>query len=53
MSELKEYKSFEDWFSERELFGLRSGRFFEDFSTTVVSWLKAAYEAGQKSATPS
>lgn len=47
--------SFEEWFNEIEVFGLRAERFYLDLETykednvqakDVVIWLLAAYQAG-------
>lgn len=48
---------FEDWFNEVENFGLRSERFFDDLSFSMVpaerdrvmvQWLRAAFAAGRR-----
>jgi len=48
--------TFEEWFNEIELYSLRGERFYNDLdhhnpnsqkaNERMVSWLKAAYEAG-------
>lgn len=45
---------FDDWFYEREGFGLRCERFFAEFPDVnpvkAVAWLKVAYEVGREAA---
>lgn len=49
--------SFETWFNQVELYGLKSERFYDlvklqvnnpVYAESLVAWLRAAYEAGQE-----
>ncbi len=47
------YNSFEDWYNEIEITGMRSDRFYDEFlshqpNDHLLEWLKAAYNAGRE-----